>query len=221
MKRAGKYWVPDKETLQNAALEAGGWQLSHLEAALAFVPKDRRSIAVDGGAHVGSWTFAMAEAGFNAVWSFEPAPDTFECLMENAKEWQSEHQHLRTFLNLNRCALGAETGKSGMADDGKYAGGNTGGRHLKGDGDINVRPLDVYNMGALDFLKLDLEGFEVFALRGARSTLLKHRPVVMIEDKYRMAHRYNLKPGAACEYLLELGMEECGHVGADRIFRWR
>jgi hypothetical protein len=43
----------------------------------------------------------------------------------------------------------------------------------------------------------------------------------MIEDKHRMAFRYNLEPGAAGRWLIELGMEERGFVGADRIFGWR
>lgn len=219
MKRAGKFWVPVHETQQIDQLEAGGWQLDHLHAALAHV--SGRTLAVDGGAHVGSWTFAMAEAGFKAVEAFEPAPDTFECLKENAKEWRQEHMNVSCLVGLTRCALGAEPGKMGLKEDGKYAGGNTGGRYLHGDGDVMVRPLDVYNLDVLDFLKLDVEGFELFALRGARTTLLRCKPVVLIEDKHRMAHRYNQQPGAAGAFLMDLGMIEIGSVGADRFFGWR
>lgn len=221
MKRAGNFWVPDHETQQNSQLEQGGWQIDHLMAALEHVPKDRRRLAVDGGAHVGSWSFALAEAGFQAVEAFEPAEDTFECLKENAKEWRQQHMYLTCLVGLTRCALGEETAMMGLKDDGKYAGGNTGGRYLKGDGKIMVRPLDVYNLVDLDFLKLDVEGYELFALRGARSTLLRCKPVVLIEDKHRMAHRYNLQPGAAGQFLLDLGMMELGAVGADRFFGWR
>lgn len=219
MKRAGKFWVPDQETQQIAQLEAGGWQLDHLDAALAHVKK--RRLAIDVGAHVGSWTLHMAEAGFEVVSAFEPAPDTFECLRENAIEWRREHMGLTTAINLTRCALGERTEKMGMKEDGKYAGGNTGGRYLKGDGDIMVRPLDVYNADNLDFLKLDVEGFELFVLRGARATIIRCQPVIMIEDKHRMAHRYNQQPGAAGQFLMDLGMIELGSVGADRFFGWR
>jgi FkbM family methyltransferase len=218
MKRAGKFWVPDHETQQLTQLEAGGWQLDHLHAALAHV--EGRTLAVDVGAHVGSWTFAMAEAGFKTVESFEPAPDTFECLRENAKEWREDHRNIQCLIGLTRCALGEETAKMGMKEDGKYAGGNTGGRYLQGDGDVMVRPLDVYNLDVLDFLKLDVEGFELFALRGARGTLLRCKPVVLIEDKHRMAHRYKQQPGAAGQFLMDLGMIELGNVGADRFFGW-
>lgn len=219
MKRAGIFWVPDHETQQIAQLEAGGWQLDHLDAALAHVT--RRRLAIDVGAHVGSWTFHMAEAGFEAVEAFEPAPDTFECLKENANEWRRAHMGLSTKVGLTRCALGETTEKMGMKDDAKYAGGNTGGRYLKGDGDVMVRPLDVYNVDNVDFLKLDVEGFELFALRGARATIIRCQPVILIEDKHRMAHRYGLQPGAAGQFLMDLGMIELGSVGADRFFGWR
>lgn len=222
MKRAGWYWVPDHETLQLDQLRAGGWQLDHLDAALEHVPAGRRRIAIDGGAHVGSWTFHMLKRGFNTVRCFEPSRDTFECLRENVHEWSLEHvaDPAKQFVGLHRCALGAETNKMGMKDDTKYAGGNTGGRHLKGDGDVDVRPLDVYRWDDVDFIKLDLEGYEPFAIRGAIETITRCKPVIMFEDKYRMAHRYSYAPGEAGRMLEGLGMIQLGEVGSDKIYGW-
>ncbi len=222
MKQAGKYWVPDHETVQIEQLTGGGWQLDHLDAALAHVPGPVRRVAVDGGAHVGSWTFAMLERGFQVVQAFEPAQDTFECLAENVKEWRLRHMTDtdNRFIGLHRCALGAEATTMGMKDDTKYDGGNTGGRYLKGEGSVSVRPLDIYRLEDVDFIKLDLEGFELFALRGARETLLRCKPVVLIEDKHRMAHRYGYQPGEPGQFLLDLGMMELGNVGSDRFFGW-
>lgn len=219
MKRAGRFWVPSVETQQVEALKAGGWQLDHLAMAMSHVPAERRGTAVDGGAHVGSWTLEMTRR-FDTVWAFEPHPETFECLEANAAEWREENPGRAVVICLHKCALGAESGRMGMADDTKYAGGNTGGRHLKGTGTIAVRPLDVYRLNDLDFFKLDVEGFEFFALKGAEETIKRCRPVVMIEDKHRMAHRYALEPGAAGRFLLNLGMVEVGAVGADRTFGW-
>lgn len=223
MKKIGNYWVPDKETLQLEALAQGPWQVDHLDAALTHVRPDgiHGLTAVDGGAHVGSWTLALFERGYVHVKSFEPAPETFACLMENCKEWRHANMGRVAFMDLNQCALGAEPGKMGMKEDGKYAGGNTGGAYLKGDGNINVRMLDVYQMPWLHFLKLDLEGFELFALRGARETLIRTQPVVLLEVKHRMAHRYGYQPGAPSQFLFDLGMIELGHVGSDYFYGWR
>jgi FkbM family methyltransferase len=211
MKQAGRYWVPDAETQQIDELAAGGWQLSHLREALRHVPPERNARAVDGGAHVGSWTLRMAKR-FSEVIAFEPADDAFECLFLNT-------EHARGIKRF-RCALGAEAGSAGMADDTKYDGGNTGGRFLSGDGDIPVIPLDEMHLDALDFLKLDVEGYEFHAIQGARATIMTHHPVVMIEEKHRMAFRHGLEPGAARALLIELGMIEVGGIGADRIFGW-
>lgn len=223
MKRAGWYWVPDHETLQIEALSRqGGWQLDHLDAALEFVPPQKRRIAIDGGAHVGSWTFHLLKRGFNTVRAFEPSPDTFECLRENVREWAIEHiaDPAQQFIGLHRCALGAIEGKMGLANDTKYAGGNTGGRYLKGDGDIDVRRLDVYRWSDVDFIKLDLEGFEPFAIKGALATITTCKPVIVLEDKHRMAHRYGYEPGEAGRLLEGLGMHLVGEFGSDKIYGW-
>lgn len=220
MKQVGRFWVPDAETQQNAELARGGWQIDRLHLALKYVPE--RRIAVDGGAHVGSWTLAMMSAGFRTVQAFEPSPETFECLQANVHEWTLEHvakpgEH---FIGLHKCALGKENNRMGMREDTKYAGGNTGGRHLKGDGDIPVRPLDIYRWDEIDFIKLDVEGFEPFAIEGATQTILRCKPVILFEDKRRMAHRYGYAPGRAGHMLEALGMKQIDAIGDDRIFGW-
>lgn len=209
MKKFGSFWVPDAEYLQMEALSAGGWQLDHLEAALAHVTD--WSCAVDGGAHVGSWTIEMAKR-FGKVIAFEPAPDTHEALEANTL-W------LKNVVR-NGSALGETFGTTGMAEDEKYSGTNTGGRYVKGDGKIPVIPLDSLDLPSLGFLKLDVEGYEVFALRGATETLLRCRPIVLIEVKPRMAPRFGIGPSDAPDFLTGLGMIEVGRVGSDYIYGW-
>lgn len=222
MKRAGWYWVPDNEMLQIEQLRSGGWQLDHLDTALKHVPAGRRRIAVDGGAHVGSWTFHLLRNGFNTVRAFEPCRDTFDCLRENAHEWTLEHvaDPAKQFIGLHCCALGAEPRKMGMSKDTKYAGGNTGGNYLKGDGEIDVRPLDIFRWNDIDFIKLDLEGFEPYAIKGAFETIARCKPVIMFEDKHRMAHRYGYEPGEVGRMLEKIGMVELDQIGSDRVYGW-
>lgn len=209
MKKVGDYWVPDHETLQVDALAKGGWQLDHLETALEHVTD--WSCAVDGGAHIGSWSLAMAKQ-FERVIAFEPAPDTYQALEANTLS-------VRNIIR-NGFALGADFGTTGMAEDQRYSGGNTGGRYVTGEGNIQVAPLDSLGLETLGFLKLDIEGYEVFALRGALDTLLRCRPVVLIEVKPRMAHRFGITPHAAPEFLFEIGMVEVARAGSDWIYGW-
>lgn len=220
MKRAGKFWVPDEEEIQLKALADGGWQLDHLDRALAHV-KDF-GIAIDGGAHVGSWTMRMAEK-FKQVHAFEPSPPTYECLNANMSEWGAAHKDIDVFIALHKCALGEAAGMAGMGEDGKYSnGGNTGGRYLLPGiaGTIRVRSLDSFGLAGCDFLKLDVEGFELYALQGARAVIEEFRPIVQIEVKHRMAQRYGLAADRAGLYLRKLGMRIIDKIGSDEVWGW-
>ena len=209
MKLAGDYWVPDVEELQLDALTAGGWQLERLEKALKYVKEWR--IAIDVGAHVGSWTRVLAER-FKEVWAFEPAPDTFACLRKNVTAPNVE---------LSQLALGDSCKRIGMLDDERFGSRNTGGRHLSGDGDVGMITLDQLNIFPVDFIKLDVEGFEPMVIEGARETLTRWKPVIIVEDKARMARRYGYAPGLARQMLEMLGATEVNHIGDDHIFLWR
>lgn len=221
MKRVGHWWVPTQETQQVSALEVGMWQPDHLAECLSHVRGWTR--AIDGGAHVGTWTLgqgAMAEK-FETVIMFEPAPDTFACLERNVGEWRERNPNSKTKLSLRNEALGNGFGLAGLAEDTKYYGGNTGGRYIAAGHSVKLRPLDSLNLQVVDFVKLDVEGYELFALQGAEATIRRCKPVVMIEDKHRMAHRYGYAPGAAADFLVQrLGMAHVGGIGSDKVFGW-
>ena len=53
----------------------------------------------------------------------------------------------------------------------------------KEDGDINCRTLDSFGLTNVDFVKIDVDGFELPLLQGARQTLTQNNPVVNIEMK--------------------------------------
>lgn len=43
--------------------------------------------------------------------------------------------------------------------------------------------------GAVSLIQLDLEGYELAAIVGARDTILKHRPVLILEDRQALTHQ--------------------------------
>jgi len=66
--------------------------------------------------------------------------------------------------------------------------------------------LDVY--GTVALIQLDLEGYELAALTGARATIERDRPVIIVEDRRRLTH----------ELLLLWGYQYQGTRSGDRIY---
>ena len=211
MKLAGQFWVPDEEMVQIHALEnTGGWQLDHLWGALSLV-KERRT-AIDGGAHVGSWSKAMAKE-FKEVHAFEPWPSHFCCLQKNL--------YTESNIITHNVALGDRVRYMNMLPDERFKDEcNTGARYLSGPGEVKVVPLDMFDLEDVDFIKFDLEGFEAMALRGAAETIAKWHPIIQFEHKEHINARHNLPGNAAPDYLESLGMKKLARFGDDQVWGW-
>lgn len=175
------------------AVRSGGWEDTLREAAVAAC--GRRRVAVDGGAHLGAWAIPLA-AVFASVVCFEPCGENRECLEANVAHLGnvavlplalSDREHEL------RLALPARPGvNSGMwraAEAGQPA---------------TAIPLDRLDLRDLDLLKLDLEGWELRALVGARDTIRRCRPVVVIEENGSEA-QHGIAAGAARGFLIGLG----------------
>ena len=50
---------------------------------------------------------------------------------------------------------------------------------------VATRTLDSYELRNVGFIKIDVEGFEQAVLRGARATLARERPVLLLEMEER------------------------------------
>ena len=67
---------------------------------------------------------------------------------------------------------------------------------------VPTRCLDGYNLGAVGFMKIDVEGHELKVLKGAEATLRRDRPNLLIEAEER--HRPNAI-ASLIDYLMPLG----------------
>lgn len=184
--------VPDSDTHFGSVAPL---ELGHIDRALQYV-KDFE-VAVDGGAHVGAWSIKLAER-FKVVVAFEPDADNFKCLKANTPKKVECYPY----------ALGKERGKGAL--HAPVNPGNSGaGWVVEGD-DFDVMPLDDLVVRA-GFLKLDVEGYEPFAIEGARRLIEKSRPVILVEQK-QITARYGLGH-------LEAGkrLEAMGYVLAEKL----
>lgn len=157
------------------------FQLDQLTAALCFVQDF--SLALDIGAHRGIWTNLMLDR-FKKVVAIEPT------------DLASQIDQRAEILNV---ACGAQAGTCRM-QQGKR---NTGQSFVSGPGNIPVITVDSLQLSP-SFIKIDVEGMEYQVLKGARETLKRSKPVVIIEEN-GLCKRYGKRIGQASLFLTNMG----------------
>jgi FkbM family methyltransferase len=144
-------------------------------------------VALDIGAHVGIWSMRLAEK-FKRVYAFEPVPKHIECWKQNMQKFTSDHSEWENISTLNTVALGHENGINTMIVPNTT---NTGratfveklfiDKHNFPKIQVETKTLDSYEFDQVDFIKIDVESFELKVLQGAENTIRKHKPIMYIE----------------------------------------
>lgn len=171
----------DKDRLLSRYVEQTG-RLDHDDGIAAYyLPHIQPGMTVvDAGAMVGDHTIAYAKkvGVFSAVHAFECNPDMVECLRYNCPQCHVYEVALSD--GLEQLYYHANHENAG----GSYCDTNP------NDGlVVTVRTLDSFNLPKVGFIKWDLEGYEIKAIRGARETIMQGRPVMMIEVLEAMLRR--------------------------------
>ena len=152
--------------------EAGNGQQAQRDNSLKYLKSWRN--ALDIGANVGEWARPLAKR-FNKVICFEPNPNFRDCFVKNINEDN-------VILHPYGLSTHSHTADQGTNDTHlNFIVGDTEPR----DGDIECRSLDSFGFTEVDYIKIDVDGFEVPVLRGAEQTLRKNNPVINIEMKER------------------------------------
>ena len=163
--------------------------LTDLDSAVFPLIKNKR-IAVQAGGAMGMWAKRMAQE-FEIVYTFEPTPQSFHCLVSNCPE--------ENIVKM-QAALGEKPGLIKMGDPERAT--NYGAFYCQKGGYIPTIRIDDLGLDGCDLLMLDIEGYELFALKGARETIAKYRPVIVLEDK-GCSSRFGINRGALQHYLTE------------------
>jgi len=169
----------------------------------------RRGTAIQAGAHVGLWPAVLSQH-FKRVVSFEPLPQLAAVAREGAPYAN---------VTIKEAALGAECGRLRIAVPGadkmaRFSGSAT----ICETGNVEVDVVTIDSLAEQDVgaIMLDIEGHELPALEGARQTLAKWHPVVVVEENAKsLRHR---AADAVEEFLASFGYERVGAYRADIIF---
>ncbi len=169
--RNGDFWLIDGDSHIGAWSESVG-RLDHdqnsLPRILPHIPEG--GTVVDGGANIGSHTIAyLKKVGVSGeVLAFEPNKEAFDCLRLNCPD------------AFSFCAaLSDDEGTGRLVPNGGTNYGAT--SVVEGLGDVEMMKLDTLVFKRLDLIKLDVEGFELKALRGACGAISRCRPVLVCE----------------------------------------
>ena len=166
-----------------------------------YIHKD--GVVVDVGACIGDHTIIYSDmvGKDGLVYAFEPNPLAFECL-----KWNTQSRDNILAYNFG---LGATETLASVIPD-TY---NIGASRLTNDnhGDIKIVPLDDiasdvnFHWNRLDFMKIDAEGYEPLILAGAKKTLSRLRPVLLIEVSLEQLGQLGFTPEDVYNPLEELG----------------
>jgi len=210
LKAVGAWTFPADDEFMAKELKGDEYQASHLRLALAHVTD--WSVAIDGGAHVGTWSRLLA-ARFARVIAVEPSPDTYEALTINMAHFGCGS------VECLQVAVGASAGVVSMAPLEARAAAlhNTGARFVQHGGTIPCVTIDSWELPSCGFVKLDIEGSEVDALKGAVNTLARCRPIVLFEDK-GFCRRFGYGKDAPQQFLASVAYQHLQDAGCDRIW---
>ena len=158
----------------------------HFEAELWLVPIfcDKQKTAIDIGANRGSYSYFMAKLSSNVI-AFEPNTDL----------WKDLRRLLGRDFHLEAAALSDKSAKTTLRVD--YS--NTGVATIEEKNQlvcvkdpmavvqrvVETRTLDSFEFSNISMIKIDVEGHEEAVVSGARDTIERNRPVLIVESEDR------------------------------------
>jgi len=164
-KPSSEGWIGSKKTntFEN-------YQLAEYNAALSKVKNFRT--AIDIGANIGIMSYRMV-TDFDNVYAFEPL--FYDHIKENVKN---------SNIEIYPYAVGSEEKVETMRVGVYHSGGSNIVKEKEKDvhyKDVKVVTLDSFNFEDVDFIKIDVELYEWYTILGAKNTIEKYKPTILIE----------------------------------------
>jgi len=209
----GMYWLKDDGvgvTKDSATEDSSCWQLLNK---FYDVPKKisewvlNKRVVIQAGGNNGLYAKQYAQL-FDTVYTFEPVPELFYCLSRNVTE--------ENVFKFQAC-LGHTRSLVGV---GRKVGNNAGSSNVYGSGVVPTLLIDDLGLEVCDLIHLDIEGFEIFALKGGEKTIVRCRPVIVLETA-GWSFRYGISPDNIVTWLKRFDYEQLGYVDGDCVFVWR
>jgi FkbM family methyltransferase len=172
--KLGTFYLDRIEDLIKGQLRAKiAWE-PHIKALLEKMILPGTTV-IDIGAHIGTHTLTMSRCvgSEGRVYAFEPQMKLYRELVMNMKINECHN------VTAYRTAIGNEEGVIQMLPPYPK---NEGATRIGFGGDYAlIKPLDYFSLGNVSLIKIDVENFEQNVLEGAKETIMRSRPVILIE----------------------------------------
>lgn len=163
--------IPSYQNVASIATDEDHYFISYIKSAAKAV--DPLTI-LDCGAYTGDmlWQLKSNKIRLHKLYAFEANPLVYKKLLGNILHMGLE----KKVIPMNIALWDKSTFLSFYADDNDSAG-----RVVMGEGErVRAERIDDIVDGKVDFIKMDIEGAELPALRGAQETILHNRPLLAI-----------------------------------------
>jgi len=205
MKKVGEYWYPDtEERLHRSHARVG-------DIAQFIMPHiERTRCVVQAGGAAGVWPIEFARY-FSEVYSFEPNPALVECFYRNLEKSPD-----RDRVCLNTHGLWKEPDYGEMVH---HEENNMGSWYFQPqhEGSVYVDTIDSYDLHEVDLIPLDIEGAEFEALLGAKDTIRRCKPTLVLEIKFTQDF-YNRTVEDLYTLLFDLGYKTHSKWARDQMW---
>ena len=202
MKLHINYYWPDADERTAVAVLS---EVQRLPAYLKHVTKFRTCI--QAGGNVGVYAQWLARK-FQTVITAEPDPENWACLQRNV---------IAPNVVAHHAALGDGHGCVETFRPASEA-TNYGATMVRpAQTGVPVRIIDDMQLESLDFLMLDVEGYELAALRGAMQTLIRCRPVISVEMK-GLGAEHGFSDQMLHDWIVALRYTLAEEIGRDKIY---
>ena len=170
------------------------------------------NVAVDIGACVGFWSRDLCRL-FKKTICFEPYIESSDCLKKNLKKYNN--------FELYNVALSDKVGRDKLLVSTDGIGSNS----LNGIGmksfkpfEVEIKMLDDYVLEDVNYIKIDVQFYELNVLKGAVKTLKSNNPLLCIECARRNKKELEYVKKIN-NFLKELGYKIVGGVGKELFFK--